>query len=86
MDILPPSEQILLNKMIGGILMLNIKNLNVLRAKDAAKFLGIGKSTFHRWVQQGIIPQGIHLGARVTIWRVETLEEVLNKFADGGVK
>ena len=53
---------------------------NVLRVKEASKLLGIGKSTFWRWVQQGIIPPGIHLGARVTVWRVETLEEVLKRF------
>ncbi|MDR2870835.1 MAG: helix-turn-helix domain-containing protein [Deferribacteraceae bacterium] len=57
---------------------------NVLRVKDAAQFLGISKSTFWRWVQQGSIPQGIHLSPRVTVWRREVLEGVLNRFEDGG--
>lgn len=56
---------------------------NVFRPKEAARFLGIGKSTFFRWVQQGIIPPGIHLGSRVTIWRRETLEQVLNNYEAG---
>ena len=55
----------------------------VYRPKDAAKFLGIGKSTFFKWVQLGIIPPGIHLGARVTVWRKEVLEQVLNNYETG---
>lgn len=39
------------------------------RAKEAAKLLRIGESTFWRWVQQGRISQGTKLGPRVTVWR-----------------
>ncbi len=57
---------------------------DLLRAKEAAKFLAIGKSTFFRWIKLGIIPCGIHLGSRVTVWRRETLEEVLKHYEKGG--
>lgn len=54
-----------------------------LRAKDAAKFLGIGISTFWRWAQQGKIPRGIRLSSRCTVWKLTDLERVLNESAEG---
>ena len=56
----------------------------VLRAKDAAAFLGIGPSTFWRWVAEGKLPRGIRLSARCTVWRREFLEKVLEQAAEGG--
>lgn len=39
------------------------------RAKEAAKLLRIGQSTFWRWVADGRIPPGKRLGARCTVWK-----------------
>ncbi len=57
--------------------------LKVLRAKDAAHFIGIGVSTFWRWVQEGRLPQGIRLSSRCTVWRVRDLEDFLNGKTEG---
>jgi len=60
---------------------------NVLRAKDAAAFLGIGLSTFWRWVKDGRLPQGIHLSARATVWKISALESFIEQQAgQGGVQ
>ena len=56
----------------------------VLRPKQAAAFLGIGKSTFWRWVKEGRIPKGINLSARATVWQVEVLEHFLKQCAGEG--
>jgi len=60
----------------------------VLRAKEAAGFLGIGLSTFWRWVKEGRLPQGIHLSARATVWRLTALEAFIEQQAtsQGGVQ
>jgi predicted DNA-binding transcriptional regulator AlpA len=50
-----------------------------LRAKGAACFLGIGQSTFWKWVAEGRLPKGTRLSARCTIWRQETLEAFLRQ-------
>jgi len=57
------------------------------RAKRAAEFLGIGKSTFLRWVKEKRVPQGIHLSNRCTVWKVAELEAFLEQQASrkGGV-
>ena len=57
-----------------------------MRAKSAAAFLGIGESTFWRWVQEGRIPKGTRLSARCTIWKREDLERFLNEAFEGEVK
>ena len=53
----------------------------VLRAKDAAAFLGIGMSTLWYWAQLGKIPAGIRLSNRCTVWRRRDLETFLNEYA-----
>ncbi len=50
----------------------------VLRAKDAASFIGIGVSTFWRWVKDGKIPEGTKLSTRCTVWHVRDLETYLD--------
>jgi excisionase family DNA binding protein len=56
-----------------------MENLNVLRAAEAAKYLGIGKSTFWAWTKANKIPKAdIHLGVRITLWRRETLDKFLS--------
>ena len=59
----------------------------VLRAKDAAAFLAIGKSTFWKWVKDGLLPQGIRLSMRCTVWRREDLEAFIERqnVSQGGV-
>ncbi|MCC8194793.1 MAG: helix-turn-helix domain-containing protein [Deltaproteobacteria bacterium] len=62
--------------------MLSKKNScsgKVLRAKDAAAFLGLGVSTFWRWVKDGRLPKGTRLSARVTVWRVSDLESFIEQ-------
>jgi len=59
-----------------------------MRAKDASAFLGIGESTFWRWVQTGRLPRGTRLSARVTVWGRESLESFIERHTakQGGVK
>lgn len=58
--------------------MQNKQVLNVLRAKEASAYLGIGESTFWRWVKENKIPKGKSLSKRVTVWKVADLDRVLN--------
>ena len=46
-----------------------------LRARDAAIFLGIARSTFFAWVKNGKIPKGIKLSNRCTVWELTALED-----------
>lgn len=54
-----------------------------IRAKSAAAFLGIGESTFWRWVKEGRLPKGTRLSARATVWKREDLERFLNQAVEG---
>ena len=55
-----------------------------LRAKGAAAFLGLGESTFWRWVKEGRLPKGTRLSARATVWRIADLEAFLNQASAKG--
>lgn len=39
-----------------------------MRAKHAANWLNVSKSTFHNWVRDGRVPAGIKLSPGVTVW------------------
>ena len=54
-------------------------NQKMVRAKEAATYLGIGESTFWRWVAQGKLPQGIKFGTRCTVWRLEVLDSFIEQ-------
>jgi len=51
------------------------------RAKDAAKALGIAVSTWWLRVQQGEYPSGIKLGHRTTVWKIATVQELIDRLA-----
>ena len=57
-------------------------NGRVLRAKNAAAFLGIGESTFWKWSREGRLPRGTRLSARATVWRIVDLEAFLEQQAN----
>ena len=48
-------------------------NNKLLRARDAALFLGIYRSTFWAWVHDGKIRSGIRLSPRCIVWELKTL-------------
>ena len=53
------------------------RNAGAMRAKSAAAFLGIGESTYWRWVKEGRLPKGKKLSARATVWMRADLEQFL---------
>ena len=48
-----------------------------MRARDCAAYLGIGTSTWWRWVQDGRVSPGIRLTPRTTVWPVEVVQGLL---------
>ena len=52
-------------------------NGGAFRAKDAARFLGIGQSTFWRWAKEGRVPRGKRLTPGTTVWLRADLERIL---------
>lgn len=54
----------------------------VLRTKEAASFIGVGVSTFWRWVKEGKVPQGILLSRRCRVWPVQDLIDFLDAKRD----
>jgi predicted DNA-binding transcriptional regulator AlpA len=54
----------------------------VLRAKDAARFLGISRATLYRYDARGVIPRSVKIG-RCRGWRVEELRRWLDKGCPG---
>ena len=61
--------------------MMSVQNnvSGVLRARDAAAFLALGKSTFWKWVKEGRLPKGTRLSARATVWKLVDLEDFLQQ-------
>lgn len=57
-------------------------NDNFLRAKAAARYLGVGKATLWRWAAGGILPAGIRLSPRCTVWRKTDLDAFVAKKAE----
>lgn len=56
---------------------------NVLRARDAAAYLGIAESTFWKRVSDGEFSRGIKQSPRCTVWRREELDAYLARCEKG---
>lgn len=50
-----------------------------MKAKQIAQLLGIGRSTWWKFVQDGEVSRGIKLGDRLTVWPVEEIDAFLEK-------
>ena len=59
------------------------KKPNVLRARDAAAYLGIAESTFWKRVADGGLSRGIKQTPRCTVWRREELDAYLSRCEKG---
>lgn len=51
----------------------------IIRPRDAAAYLGIGRSTLYRLIESGALPRPIRLSSQVTGWRMSTLESFIAK-------
>lgn len=50
----------------------------LLSDKEAAAYLGCGRSTLWRWVADGIVPKPLRIGG-MSRWRQSTIEAVIAK-------
>ena len=54
----------------------------LVRAREGAQVLRISRATFWRYVKLGLLPRGIRLTARCTVWRVADLEAFVARQAE----
>ena len=54
----------------------------LVRAREGAAILRVSLSTYWRYVQQGLLPRGIRLTPRCTVWRVTEIEAFVARQAE----
>jgi|GEM_PF-6377141 len=55
------------------------------RIPQVLEVTGFRKSKWWELVREGIAPQGIKLGARITVWRASEVQAFIEKVATGGL-
>ena len=53
----------------------------LVRAREGAAILRVSRATFWRYVKLGLLPRGIRLTARCTLWRVADIEAFVTRQA-----
>ena len=56
----------------------------LVRAREGAAILRISRATFWRYVGLGLLPRGVRLTARCTVWRKVDLENFVARQAEQG--
>ena len=51
----------------------------IIRPREAAEYLGIGRTTLYRYVNAGLLPRPIKIGPQVTGWRLSVLDDFLHQ-------
>ena len=54
----------------------------LVRAREGAAILRVSLSTYWRYVQQGLLPRGIKLTPRCTVWRMADIEAFVARQAE----
>lgn len=53
-------------------------NAQVLRPREAARYVGVSRPTIDRWRKAGKFPKALQLGAQAIGWRRSDLDDWLN--------
>ena len=54
----------------------------LVRAREGAQVLRISRATFWRYVKLGLLPRGIRLTPRCTVWRMADLDAFVARQAE----
>ena len=54
----------------------------LVRAREGASILRVSRATFWRYVKLGLLPRGIRLTARCTVWRMADLDALVSRQAE----
>ena len=54
----------------------------IFRAREGAALLRVWLSCYWRYVQQGLLPRGIRLAPRCTVWRMADLDAFVARQAE----
>jgi len=55
----------------------------LLRAEQVAERLGIGKSSWDKWVSSALVEQGISVGSRTVVWDSWYIDSLIEKILRG---
>ena len=54
----------------------------LVRAREGAAILRVSRATFWRYVKLGLLPRGVRLTPRCTVWRVADIEAFVTRQAE----
>jgi len=74
MDNIPSKGYLRLSQIIG-----NKKTSPIL-----APLVPVGKTTWWEGVRKGTFPKPVKIGSRVTVWRIEDIQDLLKSLAEPG--
>jgi predicted DNA-binding transcriptional regulator AlpA len=63
---------------------MNTKSNRLLRLPEVATMTSLGKSTINLWVAQGKFPAPTALSATIKVWRLEDIEQWIDKVCTKG--
>lgn len=55
------------------------KAVRLLRLRDVLEIIPVSKSAWFAGIKAGHFPKGSHLGRRVTVWRSDVIEQLINE-------
>jgi predicted DNA-binding transcriptional regulator AlpA len=56
-----------------------VEHSTYLRAKDAAKYLGVGRTTFYKWSKRDDFPKPIKMSEITILYKKNELDEWMEK-------
>lgn len=67
--------------------LIDSRNEELLRVRRVCGSVGVSKTTWYKWVQEGKAPKGIRLSPGITVWRKSDIESFIAQLVqEGGVQ
>jgi len=55
-----------------------------LRLKSVLELIPVSRSTWYKWIQLGIAPKPTHISLRISAWKAEDIEDLLDEMNKPG--
>lgn len=61
---------------------LNLPETGFVKLQTILQFIPVSQTTWRQGVKDGIFPEAVKLGGKVTLWRVEDIKELISSYSN----
>jgi prophage regulatory protein len=61
---------------------LNLPETGFVKLQTILQFIPVSQTTWRQGVKDGVFPEAVKIGGKVTLWRVEDIKELISSYSN----